>query len=233
MWFKFKQIKKVILVLLISFASITPARADFWGGDLIYLAQILENALRQLIELRNMVENGKSQLEFIRDINRGINDSLRLADTISPYVDPGIYQDWRSGIDSIRKLQQIYGNVTDNPNAQVQRDSDQNVAEAVTLNNEVYNYTQSIDQLGEVIKEYSHSVSPGGAQKLTAQTLGVMLQVMNQSLRTQATGLKIQAQALAVQNKKEKDSTKEYLATANTLKVAMKNEPVRFKVPRF
>jgi hypothetical protein len=180
-----------------------------------------------------MVENGKSQLELIRDINRGINDSLRLADTISPYVEPGIYQDWRSGIDSIRKLQQIYGNVTDSPNAQVQRDSDQNVAEAVTLNNEVYNYTQSIDQLGEVIKEYSHSVSPGGAQKLTAQTLGVMLQVMNQSLRTQATGLKIQAQALAVQNKKEKDSTKEYLATANTLKVAMKNEPVRFKVPRF
>ncbi len=233
MWFKFKQIKKMILVFLISFVSITPAHADFWGGDLIYLAQILENALRQLIELRNMVENGKSQLELIRDINRGINDSLRLADTISPYVDPGIYQDWRSGIDSIRKLQQIYGNVTDNPNAQVQRDSDQNVAEAVTLNNEVYNYTQSIDQLGEVIKEYSHSVSPGGAQKLTAQTLGVMLQVMNQSLRTQATGLKIQAQALAVQNKKEKDSTKEYLATANTLKVAMKNEPVRFKVPRF
>lgn len=233
MWFKFKQFKKIILVLFISFVSITPARADFWGGDLIYLAQILENALRQLIELRNMVENGKSQLELIRDINRGINDSLRLADTISPYVEPGIYQDWRSGIESIRKLQQIYGNVTDNPNAQVQRDSDQNVAEAVTLNNEVYNYTQSIDQLGEVIKEYSHSVSPGGAQKLTAQTLGVILQVMNQSLRTQATGLKIQAQALAVQNKKEKDSTKEYLATANTLKVAMKNEPVRFKVPRF
>lgn len=233
MWFKFKQLKKIILVFIISFVSITPARADFWGGDLIYLAQILENALRQLIELRNMVENGKSQLELIRDINRGINDSLRLADTMSPYVEPGIYQDWRSGIDSIRKLQQIYGNVTDNPNAQVQRDSDQNVAEAVTLNNEVYNYTQSIDQLSEVIKEYSHSVSPGGAQKLTAQTLGVMLQVMNQSLRTQATGLKIQAQALAVQNKKEKDSTKEYLATANTLKVAMKNEPVRFKVPRF
>ncbi len=225
------------LLLICTFASLSltasVGQADAWGADLVYLAQILENAIHQLIELRNMAENGQSQLELLQNINRGINDSLRLAGTISPYSDPGLYKDWRSASAAITELHRIYGSVVASPNSSVQRDSDQAIAEAISLNNEIYHYTEDIDSLGEVIKEYSHSVSPGGAQKLTAQTLGVMLHVMNQSLRAQATGLKLQAQVSAVQNKKEKDSTKEYLETANTLKLAMKNETIQFKVPRF
>lgn len=204
-----------------------------FGGDLIYLAQILANAIKQLTELKSMVQNGQDHLNLIRDINRGINDSLNLARTINPNIDPGLYKDWKNVSDALNKVETIYGIVTNSPDAQIYRDTDQQVAEAVTLNNDVYKYTQDIDELGEVIKAYSHQTSPGGAQKLTAQTLGVMLQVMNQSLRTQATGLKLQAQTMAVQNKKEKDSTKQYLETANTLRVAMKNEKIQFQAPRF
>lgn len=226
-----KKCLSLILVMTLSFQP--KARADMFGGDLIYLAQILANAIKQLTELKSMVQNGQDQLNLIRDINRGINDSLNLARTINPNIDPGLYKDWQNVSDALNKVQTIYGIVTNSPDAQIYRDTDQQVAEAVTLNNDVYKYTEDIDELGEVIKAYSHQTSPGGAQKLTAQTLGVMLQVMNQSLRTQATGLKLQAQTMAVQNKKEKDSTKQYLETANTLRVAMKNEKIQFQAPRF
>lgn len=226
--------KSVISVTLaLSIFVSHPAKADMFGGDLVYLAQILANAIKQLTELKNMVDTGKDQLNLLTEINRGINDSLRLARTIDPNIDAGIYKDWQNVGDALAKLQSIYGIVTSSPNSKVYSDTDQNVAEAVTLNNDIYKYTQNIDELGEVIKEFSHEVSPGGAQKLTAQTLGVMLQVMNQSLRTQATGLKLQAQTMAVQNKKEKDSTKQYLETANTLRVAMKKEKIQFIAPRF
>lgn len=226
--------RKIISILIaVSLMVSPPAKADMFGGDLIYLAQILANAIKQLTELKNMVDNGKDQLNLLTEINRGINDSLRLAQTIDPNIDPGIYKDWQNAGDALAKLQSIYGIVTNSPDSRVYSDTDQNVAEAVTLNNDIYKYTQNIDELGEAIKDYSHDVSPGGAQKLTAQTLGVMLQVMNQSLRTQATGLKLQAQTMAVQNKKEKDSTKQYLETANTLRVAMKKEKIQFVAPRF
>lgn len=226
--------KKIISILIAASLVMAPsAKADMFGGDLIYLAQILANAIKQLTELKNMVDNGKDQLNLLTEINRGINDSLRLAQTIDPNIDPGIYKDWQNAGDALAKLQSIYGIVTNSPDSRVYSDTDQNVAEAVTLNNDIYKYTQNIDELGEAIKDYSHDVSPGGAQKLTAQTLGVMLQVMNQSLRTQATGLKLQAQTMAVQNKKEKDSTKQYLETANTLRVAMKKEKIQFVAPRF
>lgn len=221
------------IAIAVSLMFSTPAKADLFGGDVAVLIQILSNAIKQLVELQNMVKNGHDQLDLMRNINRGINDSLNLAKTIYPNIDPGLYKDWQNVSDAIQKLETIYGIVNDSPEARIYRDTDQQVAEAVTLNNDIYKYTQNIDELGEVIKEFSHDVSPGGAQKLTAQTLGVMLQVMNQSLRTQATGLKLQAQTMAIQNKREKDSTKQYLETANTLRLAMKNEKVQFTAPRF
>ena len=226
--------KKIVAVFMSIVIFMTPpAKADMFGGDLIYLAQILANTIKQLIELKNLVDNGRDQLDLMREINRGINDSLKLAQTINPNIDPGLYKDWQNVGDALQKLQAIYGIVTDSTEAKVYRDTDQQVAEAVSLNNDIYKYTSNIDELGEAIKDYSHDVSPGGAQKLTAQTLGVMLQVMNQSLRTQATGLKLQAQTMALENKKEKDSTKQYLETANTLRVAMKKEKIQFSAPRF
>jgi hypothetical protein len=60
-----------------------------------------------------------------------------------------------------------------------------------------------------------------------------MLHVMSQSLRAQATGLKLQAQSMALQNKKEKDMTKHFLESSKTLKTALKNQNPTFELPRF
>jgi hypothetical protein len=225
--------KFVSLVLATSLLTYSPAKASIFGEETAVLIEILANAVKQLTELKAILDNGKDTLNLIQDINRGINDSLNLARTVYPNIDSGIYKDWQNASDAIFKLQTIYGAVANSPDLKVQTDTDQNVAEAVALNNDIYKYTQGIDELGEAIKEFSHETSPGGAQKLTAQTLGVMLQVLNQTLRTQATGLKLQAQTMAVANKKDKDSTRQYLETANTLRLAMKNEKTQFSPPRF
>ena len=112
-------------------------------------------------------------------------------------------------------------------------DADRGVAEAVTLGNSVYEYTKEVDELGETIKEFSHAVSPGGAQKLTAQSMGVMLHVMNQGLRVQSTGMKLQAQQLALENKKDKASTSVFLSTAKSLAAEMKKPRGYYRTPRF
>lgn len=223
--------KKTVVAFLLCFSC--SARADMWGGDLIYLAQILENAIRQLTELRNIVGTGKDTLDLLRDINRGVNDSLNLVRTVYPNLDPGIYKDWQSVSDALSKLEHLYGVVGNSPASQIFKDADNSAAEAISLNNQIYKYSQQIDEIGEAVKEYSHQVSPGGAQKLTAQAMGIMLHVMNQSLRTQATGLKLQAQTLAIQNKKEKDATNSYLEQAQTLTKAMKTRKTEFQTPRF
>ena len=78
-----------------------------------------------------------------------------------------------------------------------------------------------------------HVVSPGGAAKLTAQSLGVMLNLQNEMLRTQATGLKLQAQALALNNRREKAQTRQMIENTDNLQSALGSAKPQFQLPRF
>lgn len=209
------------------------ARADLFGADAAILAQILSNAIQQLAQLRQMLQTGSDTLGLLQDINRGINDSLRMADTLGLRVDPGLYRELRQIDAAVNSVETLFGKAVDSRLATVQRNTDQTVAEALTFNNELNDYTQRLDRIGEEIKTYSHAVSPGGAAKLTAQSLGVMIHVMNQQIRATGQGLKLQAQALALQNKQEKDRTKQYLREGEELKNKMQSLDAKFEVPRF
>jgi hypothetical protein len=221
----------VLLALLLLPAA--PARADLFGGDVAVLTQILVQATQQLARLREIVGTAQGHLDLVRQINQGINDSLHILRKIDPNLDPGIYRDWRDVNDALAKLEALYGKTPDSPDARVQKDTDQGVAEAVAFNNGFYSYTKELDQIGQAIQQQSHAVSPGGAAKLTAQALGLVIQVLNQNLRAQASILKMHAQETAVKNREAKAATAHFLESGRALKQAMKTEPVRFQVPRF
>ena len=220
-----------ILVMLTLFSP--TAKADLFGGDVVVLGQILVNAIQQLAQLRQILSTGKDNLELLQEINRGIHDSLNLLRTVSPYTDPGLYKDWQRVQDAMANLEKLYGIVVPSKDERVQRDADQSIAEAISMNNSIYEYTKQIDEIGEAIKQQSHYVSPAGAAKLTAQSLGVMLHVQNEALRAQATGLKLQAQAFAMENRKAKEHTRRMLEGAENLKTALAGAKPAFQLPRF
>ena len=230
-----KMINRILPLLCagLMLVSPTPARADIFGGDVAVLVQILANALQQLEQLRNIMQAGKDNLALIQEINRGINDSLNMMRTIAPNVDPGLYAQWTKVQSALDGVTSIYGAVVPSKLQMMQEHTDQNIAEAITLNNSIYAYANNIDQVGEEIKQYSHVVSPGGAQKLTAESMGVMLNVMNQNLRAQATGLKLQAQSLALQNSKDKEYVRHLEDVSQKLSGALKTQDTQFKLPRF
>ncbi len=225
--------RKIIFILIFQITCVPLAKADLFGGDVVVLSQILANAIQQLVQLRSILQTGKDSVDLIRDINRGINDSLNLIRTISPNTDPGLYRDWEKVSEALSKIESVYGIVIDSHDKKIQKDTDQSVAEAITLNNSIYKYTKTIDEIGELIKAQSHNVSPGGAAKLTAQSLGVMLNLQNEMLRTQATGLKLQAQAMALQNRKDKERTRQMVAGVDNLNSALNGVKAEFKLPRF
>lgn len=227
--------KRILAVAVFGLAALFPTRvgADLFGGDVVVLTQILANAISQLAALRSILQTGSDELGLVRDINRGINDSLTMAQTLGIHVDPGLYGQVATVSQGVALVEQLFGHAVDSPLAPVQRNTDQTVAEAISFNNELYAYADQLDRVGESIKSYSHAVSPGGATKLTAESIGVLIHVMNQQMRATGHGLKLQAQALAMQNKKEKDQTEEYLKEGEVLKAQMTSAQVDFQVPRF
>lgn len=221
-----------VLFVLGMALPIRMAKADVWGGDVVVLAQILANAVQQLIQLRQILSTGEDNLALLQDINRGLNDVLGVANTVGQIRDTGLYGDVSSVVDGQRMLKDIYGQIPDSSESKVQDHSDQVVSEALTLNNSLYDYTKDIDAIGEEIKQASAVASPKGAQRLTVESLGIMLTVMNQSLRAQASGLKLQAQAMASQNHKDKQFAEQVRNSSKNLRVAMQGTNPAFEIPR-
>jgi len=222
-----------IAVIALQVLRTHPAQADVFGADVGVLTQILAETIEELMEIRSVVSNGSDELGLLEQINRGINDSLYLAQTAGIPIDAHLYGQASSVSQAARLITQLFGAVPNSPVAPVQRNSDQVAAEAITFNNNLDEYTGHLDGVGDNIKSASHSVSPGGASKLTAESLGVMIHVMNQQLRATGQGLKLQAQMLAIQNKNEKDHTQEYLNEGQVLKRQMMASDVAFQLPRF
>lgn len=232
-----KNFKNRILALCLSCSLVvaTPfsVHADFWGGDVVVLTKILANAIEQLIRLKQIVGTAKSNLDLVRDINRGINEALNLMRTVYPNVNLDIYKDWENYQSAFQKAEEIYGHAVNSRDAAAQGHLDRSIVEAIIMYNKLAKHSKHIDQIGESIKSQSLRVSPKGAARLTAQGMGVSLHVQNQSLRTQSAILKLQAQNSAIQNKKDKDETRFFLESANKLKKAMKDHQPQYKTPRF
>jgi hypothetical protein len=206
-----------LLALFLSIVTpVSNVRADLFGGDVAVLSQILLNDIQQLAQLKAIFQNGGDTLGLLQAINQGINDSLMMAQNLGIHVDPG-----------------LYGPVVDSPLAPVQRNTDQAVAESMAFNHDLYAYTDQLDTVGETIKTDSHAVSPGGAAKLTAESMGILIHVMNEQMRATGQGLKLQTQTLALENMRQKQQTQEYLQEGQILQQQMTSAKADFELPRF
>jgi hypothetical protein len=193
-----------IIMICMTMLGPMPARADFWGGDLPLLASILAQAIEQLAQLKSILGSGVDTLNYIQDINRGIRDAMSIIRTQNSTISPGVL----SQLDTVELLmgevEHLYGKVPNTAEAPMQRTTDQSVAEAIHTHNEAFKYAQTVDPEAERIKEYARFVSPLGAERLTAQSLGVVINVLNQILRVDSAMLKLQSENLALQNRHEK-----------------------------
>lgn len=234
---RLKKLKRIFMVFVFTFMTcIFPykqVRADMFGGDVVLLTQILANAVQQLIRLREIVGTARSNLDLIRDINRGLNDIQNLVNTIYPDANLKIYDDWSHYEDALREVNSIYGDVIQSKEALGQKHLDQSIVESMLMYNKLIKHSKRIDQIGENIQSQSLRASPKGASRLTAQGMGVSLHIQNQSLRTQSALLKLQAQNSALHNRKDKEETRFFIESSGKLKQSMKSYQPEFKTPRF
>lgn len=222
-----KGIVRSFAILSICFTLLVPrpARADFFGGDLVILSQILIQTIQQLTQLRQIFATGRDTMELIQEINEGIREAMGIIRTMNTTIQPGVWGQLQDPDQVLRAIQQIYGTIPRTPEARMQQLNDQSVAEAITLHNQAFQYAAMVDPEAERIKDYSRGVSPQGAGKLTAQSLGVLIHVTNQVLRTNAAMLKIMSENLALQNRREKVNSEQFRMQYEGISSAMSASP--------
>jgi hypothetical protein len=209
------------------------ARADIFGADIAVLGEILRNSVQQLYQLMTLVRTTRDNLDLVRDINQGLDDSLAMVRTMRAGPVRGLYSDWGPPAQAQQRLAAVYGSIPGSKASTVQRELDRGVLQGISIRNSAFDRAAQLDIIAEEIKDASHRVSPGGAAKLTAQGLGVAIHVMDESLRTQSTSLELQAQAIAAANHKDKEDTKHRQDSTRALKGLMQATSPTFATPRF
>ena len=202
-----------------------PSRGDPFGGDVVVLAQILANAVQQLIQLRQILGNGSDTLGLLRDVNRGIREGLTTLQVLNPKFNPGIYGNTQTADKVLAIINVLYGRIPQTGEARMQRAQDQSVAESIAMNGALFKFADQADAESQRIFNHAQYVSPQGAGKLTAQSVAVLIGVTNQVLRTNSTMLKMMGQNMALQNKKEKIQAAQFKSQYEGLSSAFSELP--------
>ncbi len=224
--------KVAAVILSLSLVLMAPqARADFWGGDLVFLAQILAQAIEQVAQLQSILGNGKDSLNFMRDINQGLRDAMQLMNTMNRTLKPGNLSNLNNVNDLIRELEGIYGRIPMTAEAKLHSTHDLTVAESVQLHNDAFRYADEVDPEAERIKNYAQSASPQGAAKAGLQAQGIQIHVLNQILRTNAALLKVQSENLAMQNRKSKLQSEQFRQQYTELSKSLTDFTPGFDLP--
>lgn len=227
--------RKKLIAIVISMTLIlspTISRADLFGGDVVVLTQILVQAIQTVLQLKSILENGKDTLDLMRDINAGVKSGLDLVHIINPNFNPGVYGNLRDAESVLRALQDVYGKIPEGMDQELMKSQDQSVAEVISMNRNLYDYADSVDREKERILFHAQVVSPQGAGKLQNQALGVLIGVTTQLLRTQSQMLKIMAQNMAFDNRKEKIQTQNFQENYQGISNGFQGLPKNTKLPR-
>jgi hypothetical protein len=208
-----------------------PAHADVWGADVIVLTKILMQTIQEVMELQSILTNGHDTLNLLQDINAGVRSGLDLIRVVNPKFNPGVYGDLRDPQNVLRALQDVYGSIPNSADHGLMESQDQSVAEVISMNRNLFDYADQVDQERERILVHSQVVSPQGAAKLQAQSLAVLIGVMTQLLRTQSQMLKIMGQNMALENRKEKVSSQQFIDNYQGISNGLKSLPKDLKLP--
>lgn len=221
-----------LVIAALIFIGPSSAKADLFGGDVVVLTQILAQAIQTVITLKNVLENGKDTLDLMRDINAGVRSGIDLIRIINPNFNPGVYGDLKNADAVLRAIQSVYGAVPNGMDEDLIRSQDQSVAEVISMNRNLYDYADQVDLERDKILFHSQVVSPQGAGKLQNQALGVLIGVSTQLLRTQSQMLKIMAQNMAYDTRKEKLATQNFQENYQGLSQGFRSLPKETRLPR-
>lgn len=187
--------KEMMLVPLAIFAA-NEAKADFWGGDIPLLTQIVTNTLQTLNQLR-------TQTALMQDEMAGIKDRIYRIQTIAEVVQPSQWDQWKDPKEAINRLKIIYDTLPKEYRSAKADQIEAEISEAMNMVARLAPGANSTFRSGKELESRGASASPGVAQKLTASGIGSLVTIEAQSQIIQSHITSLLAQMLADANEKE------------------------------
>ena len=220
-----------MIVVVIFFVS-SNARADLFGADVGVLLQILAEQIKQYYQLKSIIENGRDQMDFLRMVNAGIDNSIGLIGSL-PIKDEKILADLKEFKGALQKVEILYGQIPKSPEEALHLIHDQTIAESLRMANSFKDFSEVQERNSEIIAIQARQASPKGAARMQAETSAEILRSLSQLLRLNTQLLKLQSEQLAMSNKSSKDGVANFQKVNGDFGKGFSNFKPDMKLVRF
>ncbi len=167
-----------------------PARADFWGGDIPLLLQIITNTLNTLHELQHQSDLLKKEL-------RGIDDKIHRIQAIKELLNPQDKERWKDPVDALKRLQTIYTLLPDQFKTQKSKEVEEQLAQALVLAEQLKRASAPAYESGRELEKKALDSGPAVSQKLAASGIGTLVTLEAQNQVAQGTIINLLSQMIA------------------------------------
>ncbi len=178
------------LILALIFAFPQKAKADFWGGDIPLLIEIVANTLHTLEQLQQ-------QTRLMNDELRGINEKIRRIKTIERIIRPEEWKEWRDPREAVNRLRKIYYTLPKEYRTEKSDEIERELSRAMSLASQLSDTAKTTFDSGKQMEERATGASPGVAQKLTASGVGTLVALQSQNQVAQAQIISLLSQSIA------------------------------------
>jgi hypothetical protein len=182
--------KFLLFPAFLLFVTTQPARADFWGGDLPLLAQIVTNTLSTLAQLQQ-------QTKMLKDQTQGINDQINRIKTIEKLINPSNWKEWKNPEVALKRLKEIYYTLPPEYRNQKSDAFESEMSKAMALSSQMTDEAHSTFLSGKELERRGADASPAVAEKLTASGVGTLISLEAQSQVAQSQMISLLSQMLA------------------------------------
>ena len=209
--------KKIILLFTLMF-NCESSFAFFDGGA----------GFAQIAKLIQIIEQNRERFKQLRDIQRferliheGRIDVYGLAELLP--IDSETIFYLRQFEQNYKKIQDFYGDISNNPNKDIHRINDEIIAESLTLQGSLAKYTKRQEKNATQLLKQARGLSPRGAAQATVISNAQILHAINQLIKINGQLLKLQGQKMALENKNEKDEARNFYNDIRVLKKGFNN----------
>ncbi len=193
-----KKLKSLCLLALLLAASgyNQKARADFFGGDLPLLFQIVNNTLNTLKEMQVQSDLLKTEL-------RGINDKINRVKAINELLNPEDKEVWKNPVDALKRLQSIYSLLPPEYKTEKSKEVERQISQALLLAEQMRRRSGAAFNSGQELEKKSLDSGPAVANKLTASGVGTLVTLQAQNQVAQSTIISLLSQMIVEGASKE------------------------------
>lgn len=187
------------------------ANASF-GAEIPILIKILAETIQQVRSLQMIIGTTRETAGVLADMNRGVKDVLRLANTAHVPLPPQVFEAAKTLEQATNEVNRIYGSMPGGAPIAAQRGY-QSGTESLYLSQDAFEYSTFLDDKGERIKGSAVLANQASATRLTAESMGVLIHAVSHTNRIEAKSLEILATERLEASSKENAKFESFLTT--------------------